>query len=131
MGPSGAGNAENVPPCELRRRRRLVMADRVEWWAAEPGEFGIDLAGLNELAACITPIVLPGEELNDTGSGKNVLDTGLGLKVTLRTGRGRSGSRSNGDLSEVDSVAVDDEALEEAMSVHMLLLQSRVSTRRA
>jgi hypothetical protein len=61
------------------------------------------------------PRALLGEEPSDVGSGKKVLDTGLGLKVTVRLGLGRSGSRSRGVRSVFDGKAVEDEASDDAM----------------
>lgn len=63
------------------------------------------------------PSTLPGDELKEAGSGKYVLDTGFGLKVTERAALGRSVSCSSGVLSGFESIAVeDDEALGEAIS---------------
>jgi hypothetical protein len=61
------------------------------------------------------PVVVPGEELRELGSGKKVLVTGLGWKVTVRVGLGRSGSRSRGVRSELGGF-VEDDASDEAIA---------------
>lgn len=71
-----------------------------------PSNIGAALMGLD---ACSVPRVLLGEEPSDWGSGKKVLDTGLGWKVTVRLGLGRSGSRSRGVRSVVDGASVEEE----------------------
>lgn len=73
-GPKGAGKVEKVAPWEFLRRRRLVMADMVEEWAAaEPAGFGMEPVvptGLKGLVVGMVPRVLPGDEAKDAGSGK-------------------------------------------------------------